>query len=634
MGSGAIPETTELGPVFSAGVGLGAVSSLHRVRLALLVFAALVTAAPAFAWLSVTVNGDSANVELAEDGTAVVRHEVLVRVRGGPLRELSFEGVDGDAEFVGEATLTRARSGQAAGPPILLVPEREAERLRLKVSLEKGVSAGSYLVRFAYRTDLRGRGLIRASADYAEIAWTGPAFSDGIDSLETTFVLPKAELAPHFPGAEPGESVALVAREDGAFLSELERGADVDRLRLSRPHAARQERVTWRARVDRSLMSNASQLEPVEAVPAAAPRASATPSARVQEPRLPAVLSWLGILGAALGFLLLVELKHQRAQTRFLVPLPAWARRCGLFGTMAASLAWALISESAALAGPALIAAMLLTLQKPPRTAVLPRGPGRWRPVDLGALGLETSPAERRASWLDAGSGIGLASFVVALAAFAVMGLRLLGQSPYHSAMTLVYSTSLVPLFFTLGSSATKSLVQEQAEFLTRLLRRLKRMPGVTGGTVGRFSLDEACPDELRLRLDVAGARPGLVAAEVGLGFIDTSLRRLLVPALIVRVRDDSPAHRALPREAHWSRGRDADERVAVIRAPLPLLSSCVETLKDVAARLVVPTTPAGRAPRAAPSAHPPRKTRSRSSGSGELTSKAGTSGLPGQLTR
>jgi hypothetical protein len=214
--------------------------------------------------------------------------------------------------------------------------------------------------------------------------------------------------------------------------------------------------------------------------------------------------------------------------------------------------------------------------------AAAARGPGRWQAVTFDALEFAAPARLGRVAWLDAGSWKGLTLFVLACLGFMVVGLRLLGASPYHSAMTLVYSATLVPLFFSLGSLSGKGPVEAQRDFLGRLSARLAKWRNLEQQQRGRFALGASAPDELRLGLGIADARAGLLGIEVGVGFANASLKRIALPVVIVRVRDGSPAHRALPRDAEWSRGRDPEERVAVVRPPLPLLPSISETVREV----------------------------------------------------
>ncbi len=583
----------------------------------------------ASAWVTQRVAADSATVELSPDGTAVVSHELLLRVRGGPLKDFTLQGVDPDAVPVGGASLTRARSGQAAGPPIPLEPAFDESKATFEIAGKRGVRTGTYVVRFAYRTNFRTRELLRRSGDWVDLRWDGLSFDDGIDSLSTTFVVPRGKQAPRLPESADDDTVGMVVTEQGVFLSELSRGADRDRFTLTRPHVAKGEQVTWSVRLSAEQFDAAS-------VEVAADEPSAVtpdPPPAVTAPKALSAPYWMWgtSLLAGIGFALLVALRQRLGASSFVFRVHPRVRYLGLLLCMGGSVALALVSENASLAGVLLVGAMLLTLQKSRRPPIEPKGPGRWRQVDLEQVELPKLPKLSGFRWLDASSGVGLVVFAAAVIAFTVAGLRLLGTSPYHSAMTLVYSTALVPLFFTLGAPHHRSLVEEQCEFLLRLAKRLRRRSALSVQAVGRYGLDAVLPDELRLRVSFAEPRGGLASIEVGLGFVDTSLRRLLVPAVIVRVREDSPAHAALPRDAHWSRGRTAEERVAVIRTPLPFLSSCVDTLLDVVARLrkAAPTAHKGRRRRAQPD-----HTSARSDGRAEVISKLGTPSLPSHASR
>lgn len=597
------------------------------VAIATVVFACCFSA-QALAWVSLVVKADNVEVQVERDGSALVTHQLLLRLRGGPLKSLTINGVDEDAEMVQEATITRAISGRAAGPPILLVPERDGQLLHLELSTKKGVRTGSYLVSFTYRTELLGRGLIHAVDGHAELSWTGPLFTEGIDSLQTTFVLPRAETPPHLADSVIGESSAIVATGEGVFLGELQRTAEFDRLQLSRPHVPKNERVTWKARVDAELFRNLEA--PVSVVMSRGEEADA----EVAQPAATRAASWVSVLAIALTSLvvtLFVALKRRLAKTTFVLPTKLRVHYLALFVSLSASFWFAMVTESATLAGVSLLMAMLLMLQQSRRPLVEPKGPGRWRSVDLDELELPSVQGAPRGLWLDASGVKGLSLFLVLLVGFAVVGLRLIGSSPYHSAMTLVYSTVLVPLFFTVGSLNHRSLLEEQQSFLVKLTKRLGRRRHLSVVACGRYARDAELPDELRVRLQWEGVIPGLNSFEVGLGFLDTTLKRLLVPAIVVRVREGSPAHLALPRDAHWSRGRDVDERVAVIRPALPLLTSCVETIVGLVERLNEKYQSKERRGRQRSGSPNSAK---RSSGRPRSTTKLGTSSLPAQAMR
>ncbi|MGE3668199.1 MAG: hypothetical protein AB7K71_01005, partial [Polyangiaceae bacterium] len=65
----------------------------------------------------------------------------------------------------------------------------------------------------------------------------------------------------------------------------------------------------------------------------------------------------------------------------------------------------------------------------------------------------------------------------------------------------------------------------------------------------------------------------GLRAIEVGLEYHQTGTGPVGMPCVIVRVQDESAAYAALPRSVVWTRGRDEDERVTILRPKLPTYS-------------------------------------------------------------
>src|SRR5690606_17207623 len=132
-----------------------------------------------------------------------------------------------------------ARSGQAAGPPILLLPEYRESRVSFDLSTQKGVRTGTYLVRFAYESNFGTRELLRRAGDSVDVRWEGLRFDDGIDSLQTTFVAPRASVEPRLPDTAGDQAMGMVVTEHGVFLSELSRGAEEDRFQLTRPHVAK-----------------------------------------------------------------------------------------------------------------------------------------------------------------------------------------------------------------------------------------------------------------------------------------------------------------------------------------------------------------------------------------------------------
>jgi hypothetical protein len=103
-------------------------------------------------------------------------------------------------------------------------------------------------------------------------------------------------------------------------------------------------------------------------------------------------------------------------------------------------------------------------------------------------------------------------------------------------------------------------------------------------------------PDELRLLLRISAGLDGLSALEVGVEHLPSVAGFFAQPFVIVRVSEDSPAQRALPESVRWQRGRRVDERVAVLKAPLPNVAALEALVHELTARLSDPSLLRARA--------------------------------------
>jgi hypothetical protein len=528
----------------------------------------------ALAWVETSVRSSVTTVAIAETGSATVTHEWLVRVKGGPLRDIVVDGVDSDAELVDGATIVRASSGQVAGVPIPLTGQREEQALHLEVAYNKGLPAGSYLLRFTYGTNLLERGLIRSAGPFAAVEWQSPTYRDGIDSLKVNFLLPHANSAPHVEQQvlspnSGADAVQVVSTESGVFLSELTREADSDILTLTRPHVARGERVTWRILVDPSSVGKTATLEQHTAH-------APPPSAYVPPQRRP----WpYGVaVGFASLFTLLLFFKLRTREYLPLLKLRAHYRLPLLFSLVGLSLWLALVPEWPSLAALLLVAACLLSLTRTNHDPTPVRGPGQWVTVNPETLPYVPPTSARSARWLDVSALPGFLIFLVLMGGSALLGLRMLGVSPYYSATALFYAMAFVPLFFTVGGTKRLSPLGEQLLFLRPILKKVPRSVGSVE-LIGRFPVGSEVPDEVRLQVQPANPRPGFRGCELALECTQGGFGRVLTPAILFRVDDQSEAHRNLPREGQWSRGRHVEERVVVLRPRLPLRSVTVDLL-------------------------------------------------------
>ena len=512
-------------------------------------------------------------VELRRDGTAQVSHELMLSVRGGPLERFQLSGVDADAEPTGEASLVRAGVGDAVGPPRPLTVERDGDSVHFKFPYGPGIRTGRYLVRFSYVTDFKQQERLRRIQEQAELLWQTPVFDDGVDSLKVTFRVPRGAFPPRLAGTSPevGGAAKLFALDDGVFLAELSRDAQVDQLILTRPHVARGERVDWRVQLDAAVfgMASVEQGSPME------PRA--TP---VRQRRAPPWGRWFAIGLAGGLFAGLVWVKHRWGAVRSLLRLAPWLRGAIVWATMSGSLAAAVLMERPTLAATLLVVALTCTVTLAPRSASKPRGPGRWRA--LKASDLKQVQAEAvKLPWLDISCFRGMSVFAVLVTALVVAALRNLAASPYHSAMALIYAAAWLPLFCSLGHEDSL----EQARALDGLRRRLGRA-SIRGRLIGRGVEGALGVDEVRLSVEIDSALPGFVGLEVGLESWQGWFRRVASWVVIVRVREGSSARAALPAEAVSGRGRCKDERVAVFRTPLPISQLAFERVCELHERL------------------------------------------------
>jgi hypothetical protein len=548
------------------------------------------------AWVETSVRSDAVDLDIGREGIATVQHELVLRVRGGPLRTWELPGVDADAELLPDASVTPTEAGRATSPLPLIVAQRDDGTLALEIDHEKGLRRGTYLLRFGYRTDLMARGLVRVHSGQAEIRWVGPRFPQGFDSAKVVFRLPPAPDAPALPPLETGAANDVANDLGGVFLGTVRRAADKDELEVVRPYVAEGEPVVWRVLADARAFGGGAPTLAAAATPA--PQLAAADS---QQRRF-AALGAGGLL--ALVYATLVALKwrtlvracaRRNAIPRALVPVPV-ALRAALAGAMlTAAAGLAVFGDEPTVAGLLLVAAMLLASAAPPRLAPPLRGPGEWR--DLGA---EASlPRVRDAlpgRWLDAGSPLGFVLFVGAVAGIAVGAWSLFAASPYLAVVTALGAASLVPIFCTgRPSELPGDPVSSAAPALERIRRRLGRQSGLELLLLGRFPRGGGPADELRLGVRPTPALPGLCGLEIA---IETQMGpggAMPLPVVLVRAMDGSPSHERLAHLVRWGRGRSAEERVAVLRPKLPT-AAMTAALALRLTRMVTDTRRRGRA--------------------------------------
>jgi hypothetical protein len=556
-----------------------------------LVLAALIGLAPrpAHAWIETQIRSYGATVDVEADGKAVIAHELVISVRGGPLKRFELPGVDADAEPLPDATVTPTVTGAASLP--LLVERRDDQTLLLEVDHEKGLRSGRYAFAFRYRTNLLQRGLIQRRPTYAELRWVSPRFEQGVDSMRVLLRLPPAPTAPVLPSYDESDPEAPF----GAFISTLRRAPEKDELEIVRPHVAKNEAVVWRAHVSPGLLpqSEAGQAESVPFV-----RPTPAGGAPVGRP-----LGWWAIAASvAFAYGLLVWLKSRAfaracvardARARPLLPLPIGLRAPLAGITAAGAVALALPLASPTLAALALLVSLALASLRAPELRPLLRGPGQWLP-------LQESEAFQRVALhlpgrlLDSSTLPGFVCFVLGLCAAVGAAASLLSRSPYEALLALLASAVLLPLFSTGRSVDLPAHPLAHGRTLARLAQRLKRRPATRVVPWARVGDADGQPDELRLLVQPKPSPDGLVALEVGVECVRGLGGAVASPYVLVRVKESASQLLArLPRRAVWTRGRKPDERVTILRPALPTLRSCQTLVEGLLERLDQPSKPA-----------------------------------------
>ncbi len=577
----------------------------------------------AAAWVETQLRSDVVTVDVEPSGAALVSHELLMRIRGGPLKSWELSGVDGDAIPLPNATVSEVASNGAPAAPIpLLLERRDDGSLRIEIDREKGLRRGTYLFKLSYRTDLAARGMIEPNGSHVDLRWVGPRLADGVDSVRVTFRLPPAQAAPRLPvatgeHADEGTSV---------LLSSLRRAQDKDELELVRPHVAKGEPVEWRIQVShRVFPAFESRETPAEAT---------VPTVKPPPPeRRAAALG--GLLGLALFYALIVFLKWRslrsaselrQATPRALIPLPVALRATAAGGLLAAAVAVGARTAEPTLAGVLLALSIAFATQLPARGEPTPRRPGRWLPfADADAF----APQRERlpGGFLDAGALPGFLLFVLGLGGFGALATVLFSRSPYHAVMVALASACLLPIFCTgRGAELPADPARAPVKTLRWLAERLRADEAVKVVPWARVPTGAGEPDELRLLLMPRKPVTGLTAIEIGVEQCATSGGALGLPWIMVRAQEGSAAHALLPQGVTWTRGRKPEERVAVLRPSLPTRAACLALARSLVDAFT------DRAPARRGTRQPAIKLPI-SVGKGSSTSRAGTVASPAQAT-
>jgi hypothetical protein len=225
---------------------------------------------------------------------------------------------------------------------------------------------------------------------------------------------------------------------------------------------------------------------------------------------------------------------------------------------------------------------LVLAALRAPESKAKARGAGRWLPLSEGDA-FEQRLQKGAAVWLDGSGRRGCFVYALVLAGLAAYASRLLKSSAYDALLVLLASSALLPLFFTGKASDVLPEVDVPADVLRRLRNSLRRRTGAKVTISGRVTHDSGGIDEVRLLVQLKNKPEGLSAVEVGVERWRGTGGVLHAPYVLVRVKEGSPAQKALGREVSWVRGRKSDERVALVRPILPSVSLCVKSVEFLA---------------------------------------------------
>jgi hypothetical protein len=265
------------------------------------------------------------------------------------------------------------------------------------------------------------------------------------------------------------------------------------------------------------------------------------------------------------------------------------------------------------LGGVLLLCAMACAVFFASRSRAMLRGPGQWLPL-TEADAFSVRRPRLPGAWLDSGTLPGFAVFVVVLLAFGAGAAVLLERSPYQALLVLLASASVLPVFCTgRGSELPPDLFFEPSKLLAWLEKKLEKQAALKVVPWARIPHGSRDADELRLLVELCRPCPGLSSLEVGVEYQHGAGGAAAQPYVLVRAREGSRALSCLPRSVTWSRGRRADERVAVLRPKLPTRSLCLALIEELCLRL----TDAQRSSQ-------PESSSDRSAGSGSSTAKPG----------
>lgn len=566
----------------------------------------------AHAWIETTVLSDDVRLQIDRNGSAVVEHQMMMRVRGSPMRAFVLPGVDADAQPEGEAVAIPQRDGESAHVeaqvPLAVVMGPDGS-LRLQVDDSKGLPRGTYLLKFRYRTDLVKAGALEKDGTMVRLRWMGARLPNGLGSAKTVVVTPPAPTEP-----TTGDRGDLGLSSTSAFLTTTKRFPDRDEIELVRPHVAKAEQVAWSVRLDPRSLSGVND-------PRIRPPPSTTVKAILKTESRERQVFLAVAAGVAILFTALTAIKgHQAelaAQAVGLTPRPFFMApvhvRAFFAGpTVALGVGLQLLLEPPVIGTLFLVLAMLLMAHRTPLPRSVSRGPGRWLPLSEEEA-FQSVPRLRDA-WMDVSTRGGKLAFLLAIAVVGIATFATWRVSPYHANLVVMDALMLIALFFTgRNSELTPSLKQGTAAPLKKILEKLRRkIPGARIVPWARFPQGQGELDELRLMILPPTALRGLNGIEVGYSFPVGAGGAIACPEILVRVAEETDAAqraKSLLPFGRWVHGRKAGELVVSLEPRSASWRSVVALVEGLQGQLCEVKKPSSMKP--STTSHPARSPKS-----------------------
>lgn len=577
---------------------------IRRVVWWLCALASFAVARPAYAWRDNRITSDEVRLELDSTGTATVEHRLAVRLNGNERqRGVVLKSVDPDAvplpnAYVVPATEALGNSLVSAVPLKLALVEApfqadgpaspsDARDLDLSVDDAKGLGRGAYVFVFRYRTDLKGRGLVRREAAMMLVEWHGPRVGVGLDNVRVVFSLPPAPTAPR----------AVESSEDAdgvAFLSEVRRTSASDEVDLVRAYVPEGAAVVWMIRADARAVEGL-------ALPPGLLHPLPAPLEPVFEMLHGRALRGVGALVFVL-YALLIGLKGRQVRRLAaaakstmppVVPVPEWLRVPMAAGALVAGIYLQLLASRPVLGALTIVMAVFLAAHGVAcldQAAAL-RGPGRW--LAISEADAFVKPVRPRGAPLDLATTSGKLLFLLSMAPFFVGATLLWSRAPQQAVLVALDVVVVLAVFGT-GRLGTlpPDLAVEPAVFFRRLVKNLRKRSGTAGlRLVPRVRIPSGDVDADELRLMVVPRLPlrGFTSIEVGMTYAVGLGARVPMPEILLRVVEGSAcdlALAALSRSARITLGRKPDERVFTLSPRLPTAAMTAEILVALALRV------------------------------------------------